>query len=71
MICCECRKAPNPNLVLHWASPEFIQNSLSDASEGRVVSSVMKIENAGHLVSPLFDLTNLFLTTALGGAGES
>ncbi|KAH9486020.1 Peroxisomal membrane protein LPX1 [Psilocybe cubensis] len=30
--------------------PEFIQESLSDASEGRVVASVTKIEDAGHMV---------------------
>ncbi|KAJ3505219.1 hypothetical protein NLJ89_g7532 [Agrocybe chaxingu] len=30
--------------------PEFIQDSLSDASEGRIVASVTKIKKAGHMV---------------------
>ncbi|KAF5312530.1 hypothetical protein D9619_002372 [Psilocybe cf. subviscida] len=30
--------------------PEFIQDSLSDASEGRNVASVTKMEDAGHMV---------------------
>jgi len=30
--------------------PESIQNSLSDASEGRIVASVTRVEKAGHLI---------------------
>ncbi|KAF9465455.1 Alpha/Beta hydrolase protein [Collybia nuda] len=30
--------------------PEFIQESLSDESEGRVVASVSKVEGAGHMI---------------------
>ncbi|KAF9474695.1 alpha/beta-hydrolase [Pholiota conissans] len=30
--------------------PEFIQDSLSEAAEGRMAASVMKIEDAGHMV---------------------
>ncbi|KIM35057.1 hypothetical protein M413DRAFT_449910 [Hebeloma cylindrosporum] len=32
--------------------PDFIRDSLSDATEGRIVASVTKVKNAGHLVSP-------------------
>jgi hypothetical protein len=41
-------------LVQHICSrltrPEFIQDSLSDTSEGRNVASVTKLEDAGHMV---------------------
>ena len=36
--------SPSPSF-----SPGFIQDSLSDPAEGRIVASVTKVENAGHL----------------------
>ena len=40
-----------PNLSFR---PESIQNSLYDASEGRIVASVTRIEQSGHLVTIFF-----------------
>jgi hypothetical protein len=52
MTWCECLPSlEDERNSQRVSSPEFIQNSLSDVSEGRVVSSVMKIEDTGHLVN--------------------
>jgi hypothetical protein len=37
--------------ILLYRSPEFIQDSLCDVSEGRIVASVTKVQDAGHMVS--------------------
>ncbi|PPQ92478.1 hypothetical protein CVT25_010423 [Psilocybe cyanescens] len=45
--------------------PEFIQDSLSDVSEGRVVASVTKVKNAGHMASCSYLSTPAQLLTRL------
>ena len=34
--------------------PEYMQNSVSDAAEGRIVASVTRVDQAGHMVNCTF-----------------
>jgi hypothetical protein len=50
--------------ILLYRSPEFIQDSLCDVSEGRIVASVTKVQDAGHMVSILSISVLLHLPSA-------